>query len=118
MTGVVHASEARQGGRFSMSLVYPEDGKAARGRTSATTHPFRGRFVPLVPDAQVASAVAFESADPSFAGEMTVRTSLASAGAGTRVTIVCESPPAGIRREDNEAGCRESLDKLAALLER
>jgi hypothetical protein len=32
---------------------------------------------------------------------------------GTEVTILCEHIPSGIRPEDNEAGCRWSLEKLA-----
>ncbi len=49
MTGVVHAFEAREGGRFCMSLVYPESETAARGKTSDRTDRFEGRFVKLVP---------------------------------------------------------------------
>ena len=37
----------------------------------------------------------------------------AESDGGTDVTIVCEHIPAGIRPEDNEAGCRSSLEKLA-----
>jgi hypothetical protein len=44
-------------------------------------------------------------------------TRLADAADGTEVTILCEDLPAGIRPEDNEAGTRQSLQKLAGLLE-
>ncbi len=36
---------------------------------------------------------------------------------GTRVTIVFTSLPLGIRLADNEAGTRESLEKLASYVE-
>jgi uncharacterized protein YndB with AHSA1/START domain len=48
---------------------------------------------------------------------MTVTTTLAPADGGTRVTMLCESIPRGIRPEDNEAGCCASLEKLAVFLD-
>jgi uncharacterized protein YndB with AHSA1/START domain len=117
MTGVVHAFDARAGGAFSMSLVYPA-GEGARGKTSQRTDTFRGRFVELIADERIVWATQFDSADPSFAGEMTVRWTLAPAGNGTEVTVHCENIPSGIRPQDNEAGCRATLEKLAAFLER
>jgi len=116
MRGVVHAFEGRERGAFSMSLVYPEGDSSARGKTSADTDTFRGRFVKLIPNERIVWAVEFESADPSFAGEMIVTTKLAPAGSGTKVTILCENIPPGIRPEDNEAGCRSTLEKLASFL--
>jgi hypothetical protein len=47
---------------------------------------------------------------------MIVSTALAPADTGTKVTILCENVPQGIRPEDNEAGCRSTLEKLAAFL--
>jgi uncharacterized protein YndB with AHSA1/START domain len=116
MRGVVHAFEGREGGAFSMSLVYPDDDRSARGKTSASTDTFRGCFAKLVPNEQIVWAVEFDSADPSFAGEMIVSTTLAPAGSGTKITMLCENIPPGIRPEDNEAGGRSTLEKLAAFL--
>ena len=45
-------------------------------------------------------------------------TRLADADGGTEVTMLCQDLPAGIRPEDNEEGTRQSLRKLAALLEK
>jgi uncharacterized protein YndB with AHSA1/START domain len=98
-----------------MSLVYP-DGASMRGKTTDDTDTFRGRFAELVPGERIVWVVTFDSADPDLAGEMTVRTTLAPAGGGTRITIACENIPRGICPEDNEAGCRASLEKLAAFL--
>ena len=130
MKGVVHLFEACQGGAIRMSLVYPEDDAAARGKTTAKADTFHGRFVRLIPGKLVVWATQFESTDPSFAGEMVVSTTLESEsqqedkeqGFGkaqaTRVTIRCEDIPRGISPADNEAGCRSSLQKLAAFVER
>jgi uncharacterized protein YndB with AHSA1/START domain len=116
MTGVVHAFEAREGGRFSMSLMYPPSETSARGKTDARTDRFAGRFVKLVPNEQIVWAVVFDSGDPSFAGEMIVATTLKPAGRGTEVTIRCDNIPAGVRVEDNETGCSQTLDQLATFL--
>jgi len=43
--------------------------------------------------------------------------SFADVDGGTEVAVLCEDIPAGIRPEDNEMGCKESLQKLAALIE-
>jgi uncharacterized protein YndB with AHSA1/START domain len=116
MTAVVHAFEPREGGAFSMSLVYPADDTTARGKTSASTDTFRGQFAQLIPNEQIVWAVEFDSPDPSFAGELIVRTTLVSVGRGTEVTMLCENIPPGVRPEDNEAGGRSTLEKLAAFL--
>lgn len=116
MRGIVHAFEGREGGPFSMTLVYPDDDATASGKTTASTDTFRGRFAQLIPNERVVWAVEFEAADPSFAGEMIVRTTLAPEGSGTKVTIECDNIPPGIRPADNEDGCRLTLAKLADFL--
>ena len=116
MRGIVHAFEAREGGPFSMSLVYPEDDSTASGKTTESTDTFRGRFARLIPNERVVWVVEFDSDDPSFSGVMMVTTTLAPEGSATNVTIFCESIPLGIRPADNEAGCRSTLEKLAAFL--
>lgn len=117
MTAIVHAFDAREGGVFSMSLVYPESETVARGKTSENTDTFRGRFARLIPSELVVWAVEFQSADPAFAGEMTVSAIFAPLSGGrTRITMLCENIPSGINPEDNEAGSRSTLEKLAAYL--
>jgi uncharacterized protein YndB with AHSA1/START domain len=117
MRGVVHAFDGREGGSFRISLVYPDGDRSSRGKTSESTDTFRGRFVELIPCERIVWAIDFESADPSFAGEMIMSTTLAPAGSGTKVTILCENIPRGIRPEDNEAGCRSTLENLASFLD-
>jgi uncharacterized protein YndB with AHSA1/START domain len=78
---------------------------------------FQGRFLELVPYAKIVEVVEFASHDEAFAGEMRMTVSLADADGENEITILCEDIPKGIRPEDNELGCEESLQKLAALLE-
>lgn len=116
MRGVVHAFDAHEGGAFSMSLVYPADDASQQGKTSADTDRFEGRFARLVADREVVWETVFDSSDPAFAGEMTVRTTLEPEAGGTRVTMTCENIPPGVRLEDNEAGSRQTLEQLASYL--
>jgi uncharacterized protein YndB with AHSA1/START domain len=100
-----------------MSLTYQDQAHRVSGKTSEDTDTFQGRFVELVPNERIVEAVVFESPDPAFAGEMKMIVNLADADGGTEVTIICEDIPAGVKLEDNEQGCKESLQKLAKLLE-
>jgi hypothetical protein len=72
-----------------------------------------------VPDEKIVEVVEFESPDPRFAGEMKITTNFADADAddATAITMLFEGIPPGIRPEDNEVGSKQSLQKLAALLE-
>ena len=117
MTARVHVFEAREGGTYRMSLTYKDPKQSPGGKTSEDTDTFEGRFVELVPDEKIVEAIEFESRDSGYAGKMTMTTRLADAEDGTDVTILCEDLPSGIRPEDNETGTRQSLQKLAALLE-
>lgn len=116
MTGEMHRFDPRIGGGYRMSLTY-RDATGSPGKTSGGADTFEGRFVELVPDTKIVEVVVFDSADPRFSGEMTITTRLADAGSGTEVTMTFENMPAGIRPEDNAEGSRQSLRKLAALLE-
>jgi uncharacterized protein YndB with AHSA1/START domain len=118
MTARVHAFEAREGGFYRMSLAYRDPTQSPGGKTSQDTDTFQGRFVELVPDEKIVEAIEFESRASEFAGEMTMTTRLADADGGTDITILCHDLPSGIRPEDNEAGTRQSLNKLAALFEK
>jgi len=117
MKGEVHVFEAREGGTYRMSLTYQDPAHSRRGKTSGDTDTFQGRFVELVPDEKIVEVVTFESQDPRFAGDMKITTRLTDTGEGTRVAILCEDIPTGVRPQDNETGCRQSLRKLAALVE-
>lgn len=117
MKGHVHVFEAREGGRFRMSLTYPDPERSPGGKTSEDTDTFQGRFIELVPYEKIVEGIEFESRDPRFAGEMKITTSFTDADGGTEVTVLCQDIPAGIRPEDNEMGSKQSLQKLAALFD-
>jgi uncharacterized protein YndB with AHSA1/START domain len=115
MTSHVHAFDAREGGSFRISLTY--DAPTGTGKTSAQTDIYHGRFVKLVKNEQVVEVVEFETTDPALRGEMTITITLADANGGTDVLAVHGGLPSGVSTVDNEAGWREALAKLAALVE-
>jgi uncharacterized protein YndB with AHSA1/START domain len=115
MTGVVHEFEPRVGGRFRLSLTY--ESPAATGKSSAHTDTYHGRFVALVPHSRIVETLAFETADPAMAGQMTVIYSLAPSANGTELVVIHEGVPDGIAPADNALGWRLSIAKLAALAE-
>jgi uncharacterized protein YndB with AHSA1/START domain len=111
------AFDARVGGGYRMSLFYPSSEQVYRGKTSEREDHFTARFVELTPSTRIVQAISFDSVDPAFSGEMTMVVTFEERDGGTAVTIVFEHIPSGIRPEDNEAGCRSSLEKLARYLE-
>lgn len=115
MTSHVHAFDAREGGSFRISLTY--DAPTGTGKTTAHTDTYHGRFVKLVTNEQVVEVVEFETTDPALHGEMTITITLADADRGTDVLAVHDGLPSGVPTADNEAGWREALAKLAALVE-
>jgi len=116
MTSRVHRFEPLGGGTFRISLTY--DSPTEAGKTDERTDTFHGRFVRLVPDAEVVQVVEFETADPALRGEMTITYTLAGAAdGGTDLVGLHEHLPAGVRPEDNELGWSMSIDKLARLVE-
>lgn len=115
MTSHVHAFDAREGGSFRVSLTYDEP--SGTGKTTTHTDTYHGRFVKLVTNEQVVEVVEFETTDPALRGEMTITITLADADGGTDVRAVHDGLPRGVPPADNEAGWREALAKLAALVE-
>jgi uncharacterized protein YndB with AHSA1/START domain len=116
MTSHVHTFEAREGGRFRVSLTY--DAPTAAGKTTAHTDTYHGHFAKLVPNEQVVEVIEFETTNPALQGEMTITITLADAEGGTELLAVHDGLPPGVPPADNELGWRLSLDKLAALVER
>ena len=115
MTSQVHAFDPRQGGSFRVSLTY--DAPTGTGKTTAHTDTYHGRFVKLVANEQVVEVVEFETTDPALRGEMTITITLSDADGGTNVLAVHDGLPRGVPPADNEAGWRDALAKLAALVE-
>jgi len=113
MTGKIHDFDARVGGGYRMSLFYPETEAASRGKTADREDRVSVRFVELAPARRIVEAVTFHTSDPALMGEMRLVVSLEEVPGGTEVAIECTNLPPGLRSEDNEAGTRESLEKLA-----
>jgi uncharacterized protein YndB with AHSA1/START domain len=117
MTGEIHEIDARVGGGYRMSLFYPPNERAFRGKTSDREDMVKVRFVELAPLRRVVQAVSFVTTDPAFFGEMTMTATFKQVSGGTEVTLVFENLPPGLRAEDNEAGSRLSLEQLARRFE-
>jgi uncharacterized protein YndB with AHSA1/START domain len=118
MTGRIHEFDGRVGGGYRMSLFYPPSEQVYRGKTEEREDRFTARFVELTPPRRVVQTISFESDDPAFAGEMTMVVTLEESDGDTKVTILFENIPPGIRPEDNDEGTRSSLEKLARYVER
>jgi uncharacterized protein YndB with AHSA1/START domain len=117
MSAHVHEFDGREGGRYRISLTYAAPDRA--GKTSAHTDTYHGRFERLVPDELVVEVDEFETTDPSLTGEMTITITLADTDdGGTELVAVHDGLPEGVPPADNEAGWRESLDRLAELVEK
>lgn len=115
MTSVVHEFDPREGGAFRISLTY--NTPAGIGKSSAHTDTYHGRFVKLVPNEQIVEVIEFETADPAMQGEMTLTITFAEHDTGTDVIAIHDALPPGLSPADNELGWRESLEKLARLVE-
>ena len=114
MSIVVHEHEAREGGRFRISLTY--DGPGV-GKTQGRTDTYHGHYARLVPDELVVEVDEFESDDPALGGPMTITIALSDEDGGTRLDAVHEGLPDDVPAADNELGWQLSLAKLADLLE-
>jgi uncharacterized protein YndB with AHSA1/START domain len=115
MSSQVHEFDAREGGRFRVSLSY--DVADATGKSAAHTDTYHGYFAELVPDERVVEVFEFETAAAELEGTMTMTTTLADAAGGTDIVITHEGIPDGVPAADNETGTRMSLANLAELLE-
>ncbi|GAA3136480.1 SRPBCC domain-containing protein [Streptomyces rectiviolaceus] len=115
MSGQVHTFDAREGGRFRVSLTY--DAQSGTGKSASHTDTYHGHFAKLVPDEQVVEVLEFETQDPALGGTMTMTTTLTDADGGTDVLVVHEGIPDSIPAADNETGTRMALAHLARLVE-
>jgi uncharacterized protein YndB with AHSA1/START domain len=115
MTCEVHEFDAREGGAVRISLTYEAPDRA--GKTSGRTDTYRGRIVRLVPNELVVEADRFETDDPALQGEMTSTIRLSDADGGTELVATHDGLPDGVAPADNEAGWREALARLSALVE-
>ena len=118
MTAKVHSFDLRVGGGYTMSLFYPASEKQATGKTAEKEDRFTARFTELTPNKKIVQTISFDTADPAFAGSMTMETILKAIPGGTKVIMLFSNIPPGIRPEDNEEGTKQSLEKLARYTEK
>lgn len=116
MKGRIDVFEPREGGAYRMTLVYEQEGYSA-GKSSEDSDVAHGRFVKLIPDRRIVQEVEFDSADPAFAGTMTMTWELRKVAGGTEVEVRAEDVPEGISAEDHLAGIRSTLENLGAFVE-
>src|ERR1700730_13085710 len=88
MTGEIHEFDAWVGGGYRMSLFYPPDERAFRGKTSDREDRVNVRFVELARPRRIVEAVTFDTTDPALLGEMTIVATFQEARGGTDVTLV------------------------------
>jgi len=105
-TGKVHHVDPRVGGTYKMSFT---------NFTSGKRHSFGGEYLELVPHERIRWTDRFD--DPNLPGEMKVTVKLKAVSVGTEVAIVQENVPEAIPVEACYLGCRDSLEKLARLVE-
>jgi len=117
MTGEIHSFDYRVGGGYQMSLYYPASEKTFRGKTSEREDRYTARFVELTPPSRIVEAITFDAVDPAFEGVMLMVVTLEAGDGGTTVSIFFTDIPSGIRPENNEAGTRSTLEKLARFVE-
>jgi len=115
MTCEVHEFDAREGGRFRISLTYT--GPDVVGKSEANTDTYHGVFTTMRADETLVETLEFESDDPAAGGTMVQTTTLADANGGTEVTIAHDGLPEAVAPADNEAGTRMALANLAAFVE-
>ncbi|RXT43699.1 ATPase [Bosea sp. Tri-44] len=116
MRAKIERFEPHPGGSYRMVLTY-DDPAGAPGKASADSDIVEGRFVALVPGERIVWEVGFVSDDPALAGTMTMTWRFKEVRDGTEVTILCENVPAGIAKEDHDAGLRSTLENLARFIE-
>lgn len=116
MSGQIDTFDPRKGGVYKMALTYEIDDLQV-GKTSENTDVIQGRFLELVPGKRILQSVTFDFKDPAFSGEMLQKWFFEAVQAGTKVTIICENVPQGIRKEDHDIGLKSTLENLALFTE-
>ncbi|HET9658836.1 MAG TPA: SRPBCC domain-containing protein [Thermomicrobiales bacterium] len=115
MTAKLHHFDPRPGGGYEMSLFYNDPSIA--GKSGANEDRYTATFIELVQPRHIVESIVFATDDPAFAEPMIVTIDLESEGASTRVTMTFENLPPNVSPADNDLGTRQSLAKLARLVE-
>lgn len=114
MSGEVENFVPEAGGGYRLTLRYDDLPAGQTGKSSADTDVIDNRFIELDPCRRIVQTSEFVTTDPAFTGRMRTTWSFATDGPGvTRVRIVVENVPAGIRQAEHEEGLKATLDNLA-----
>lgn len=116
MRGEVERFEPYTGGKYRLVLYY-EKGQDGTGKTTEDSDVSEGTFVELIPDMKIVTAGTFESNDPDFSGVMTMIWYFEENLEGTKVTVIAENVPEGIKKDDHIDGLTSSLENLEYLTE-
>jgi uncharacterized protein YndB with AHSA1/START domain len=117
MSATIHQFDAREGGRFRISL-HPVGADGTSTSTSTEgTQTFHGRFTRLLPGQLVVEAIEFEPPDPLLVGILTITTELREADGGTEVTMVYDDLPDGADLTADAVALQMALVRLAAWVE-
>lgn len=111
MRGEVELFEPHAGGKYRLILYY-EGEQTTPGKTTEDSDVSEGTFVELVPDMKIVTSGVFESDDPDFEGVMTMSWYFEENLEGTKVSIVAENVPQGIKKDDHIDGLTSSLENL------
>ncbi len=114
MTGQIEGYQPVVGTGFRMVLTYRD--KARRGKTSDASDAVEQTIVELTPDRRVVWAVDFDSADPAYAGVMTMTWTIVERDGGCLLRVAATDVPSGISPDDHRVGMTSSLANLAAYL--
>lgn len=116
MTGHFDAFDPRPDGCYRMTLFYADNRQGA-GKSAPDRDIVNGRFVEMLPFERIVEEVQFETGNAAFFGTMRVTTTLAPVAGGTKVSIMCEDVPVGIKAEEHAAGIASTLKNLALFVE-
>ena len=111
MRGEISLFEPVIGGIFQLTLIY-EDEYTFQGKTTENSDTLEGTFIELIPGKKIVEAGVFESDDPAFAGNMVMTWYFEEVVPGTKVTIVAENVPKGIKKDDHIDGLNSTLENL------
>jgi uncharacterized protein YndB with AHSA1/START domain/mannose-6-phosphate isomerase-like protein (cupin superfamily) len=116
MTGRMLHFDFRQGGSYRIRLTYdgPDQGS---GKTAPDYDEVEARLTRIEPGASIEQEITFDSQDAAFSGVMRMTWIFQPEREATLVTVRAENVPAGISREEHEAGMNSSLENLEAFLE-
>src|SRR5699024_1022223 len=100
MSAKVDRFSPEVGGGYQMVLTY-EQADSISGKTSDNTDEIEAKFLELIPNKKIVSSGVFDSDDSIYSGEMLMTWYFEEIDEGTKVTVVAENVPRGIKKEEH-----------------